>query len=184
MFEHCSYISKRKKSKGALKETRVQLAAQLAEPKSHLAGVGRDERWAAYLREQSIPLSTADRYVEPMRKAQAGPKLLREELATVTPDQIRQLAGKVAASVVRTLKLRADLEAFNMSFGYCLVRGRRLSRSRAAILHLITSDTCLRSLYSSNLFKVDRAIAVANSGWRKCCWQGWDECQIAHQLGY
>ncbi len=110
--EHRAHISETKKSKQALKETRIQLAANLADLKSHLAGSGRDGRWAAYLREQSIPLSTADRYVEAHRKAQAGPKLLCEELAKVTPEQIRRLAEKVAASVTRTLKETADLEAF------------------------------------------------------------------------
>jgi hypothetical protein len=87
------------------KSLRLALAEKLHEMKTILVGTGREGRWAGYLREQGLPVATADRLVGEHQATLAAPKdkLLSEELPVATVDEVRKLAKKMLPKLCRVL---------------------------------------------------------------------------------
>jgi hypothetical protein len=84
----------------------LQLSREAAfEMKAILVGTGREGRWAPYLREQRLPLATANRHVaeHQARMAQPAEKLLIEQHVEPTADDARKLAAKLLPTLSRTL---------------------------------------------------------------------------------
>jgi hypothetical protein len=93
-----------------MKSLRLELAEKLYEMKAILVGTGREGRWAGYLREQGLPVASADRLVGEHLAKLAVPedKLLSEELPVATVDEVRKLAKKMLpklAKVITTAEL-------------------------------------------------------------------------------
>jgi hypothetical protein len=88
-----------------LKALKLKLSANLHLMKAILVGTGRDGGWAAYLRLQHLPVTTADRYVTQHEASLAPPaeKDPTGELPTPTVDEVRQLAKNMLPKVSRLL---------------------------------------------------------------------------------
>jgi hypothetical protein len=94
-----------RRTRAELKALRLELAEKLHEMKAILVGTGREGRWAPYLREQRLPLATANRHVaeHQARMAQPAEKLLIEQHVEPTADDARKLAAKLLPTLSRTL---------------------------------------------------------------------------------
>ena len=106
-LEHGGQVANSKRTRKELQATRSKLATELAALKAHLARAGRSGRWAKYLREQRIPLATADRYVKSYNKIEINPNLASEEVSKEpTAEQMQALATKIAKSTYGKYLLR------------------------------------------------------------------------------
>ena len=87
------------------KSLRWALAEKLYVMKAILVGTGREGRWAPYLREQGLPVASADRLVGEHQAKLTAPKdkLLSEELPVATVDDVRKLAKKMLPKLCRVL---------------------------------------------------------------------------------
>jgi hypothetical protein len=94
-----------RRTRAELKSLRQQLSEKLHSLKAILVGTGREGGWAPYLREQKLPLATANRYVaeHQARIAQPAEKLLIEQHVEPTADDARKLAAKLLPTLSRTL---------------------------------------------------------------------------------
>ena len=97
-----------KGSKAVVKQTRVEskalkleLSANLHLMKAILVRTGRSGGWAAYLRAQHLPLSSADRLVAEHEATLAPPakKVLSEEVSTATTAEVQAMARKMAGKL-------------------------------------------------------------------------------------
>jgi len=94
-----------RRTRAELKSLRQQLSEKLHSLKAILVGTGREGGWAPYLREQKLPLATANRYVaaHQAKLAQPAEKLLTEQHVEPTADDARKLAVKLLPTLSRTL---------------------------------------------------------------------------------
>jgi hypothetical protein len=94
-----------RRTRAELKTLKLELGAKLSSMKSLLVRTGRGGGWAAYLRAQRLPVSSADRYVAQHEATLALPveKVLTEELPEPTVDQVRQFAQKLLPKLCKTL---------------------------------------------------------------------------------
>ncbi len=103
-----------RRSRAALQQLRTQLSEPLYRYKTLLGGTGRGGKWAKFLKQQNIALSTADRYVRAYEDAQASKrgKLLSEELSVPTDEQVATLVKKVQPRLSRELTTAASVQLF------------------------------------------------------------------------
>jgi hypothetical protein len=94
-----------RRTRAEMKTLRLELGSKLHAMKAILVGTGREGRWAPYLREQKLPVATANRHVaeHQARIAQPAEKLLTEQHVEPTADDARKLAAKLLPSLSRTL---------------------------------------------------------------------------------
>jgi hypothetical protein len=94
-----------KRTRAEMKALRLELAEKLYIMKLILARTGRGGGWAAYLRAQKLPLTSADRLVAQHEATltPAAEKVTTGELSTSTVEEIRQLARKTLLKVSRFL---------------------------------------------------------------------------------
>lgn len=86
-----------------LQQSKDELKTRLHAYKKILVGTGRDGRWAEFLREQKIPISTADRYVkEHDEKLGEANKLLSENPLSAA-DRVGILVKKMVPSLRKKL---------------------------------------------------------------------------------
>jgi hypothetical protein len=104
-------------TRAELKTIRRELGQKLFEMKSILVRTGRSGGWAAYLRSQKLPLTTADRYVlEHEVRLSPAANLPSGELSEPTEDEIRQSAQKLIPRLSRLLSTQEAVYHFVHEF--------------------------------------------------------------------
>jgi hypothetical protein len=108
----------------AVAHEKGKLAASLSEYKSLFAKKGRNGKWAAFLRDQKIPLSTADHYVSIHRRAAAQGviKRVEQDSHVVTPAQITGIVKKTVTALTKKLKTGDDINSFLTQFNDAMSR--------------------------------------------------------------
>ncbi len=94
-----------RRTRAEMKTLRLELGSKLHAMKAILVGTGREGGWAPYLREQKLPVATADRLVGEHQATLAAPKdkFLSEELPEVTVDEVRKLTKKMLSKLQHLL---------------------------------------------------------------------------------
>ena len=91
-----------RRTRAELKTLKRELSAKLHIMKTILVRTGRGGGWAAYLRLQHLPVTTADRYVA-QHEASLAPPAEKDPTGELTVDEVRQLAKKLLRNVSRLL---------------------------------------------------------------------------------
>ncbi len=91
-----------RRTRAQLKELRLELGASLSAMKSLLARTGRGGGWAAYLRAQKLPLTSADRLVA-QHEATLTPREEKLTNGEFTVEEARKLAQKMLPRLCRVL---------------------------------------------------------------------------------
>jgi hypothetical protein len=100
-----------RQSRAELKALRLALAEKLHAMKQILVRTGRGGGWASYLREQHLPLTTADRLVAE-HEAALAPKEEKVPNGGFTVEDARKLAQKMLP------KLNGVLSTAELAFGF------------------------------------------------------------------
>jgi hypothetical protein len=118
---HNKKSSSVKQSREELNRLRTSLSIELHAYKKLLVGTGRDGRWAPFLKERGIPLSTGDRYVKRQEDALARipGKVLTEELPP-TAAEVTQKVRKLAPGLIRFLTNPESVSRFMLELGAAL----------------------------------------------------------------
>jgi hypothetical protein len=107
-------VSSVKETKAAYRVQLADVAARLSKLKEILCSKGRDGRWAEFLREQRIPLSSADRYVNTHRRTvrEAGLKLPGEEFQELSPEEITMMVNRMVPALKKKLRTSLAITKF------------------------------------------------------------------------
>jgi hypothetical protein len=111
-------------SRKELEEIRTSLSKRLYNLKHLLVRTGREGKWTEFLRQQDIPRTTADRYVDkwkrsisPLEKRTSG------AIEEPTAEEIAQMVKKLRPKLVRQLTTRGSINLFMAELGAALEIG-------------------------------------------------------------
>jgi hypothetical protein len=120
--QHQSSKASASMTRDELKRLRDELSIELHSYKFRLVGTGRNGRWAEFLRERGIRLSTADKWVKCYAEelARKEGKILREELKPPTAEEISRKVNMLAPGLRRFLRTPEPVPLFLRELGEAL----------------------------------------------------------------
>jgi hypothetical protein len=111
-----------RRSRHELETMRISLSNRLYEYKHLLARTGRGGKWTEFLREQNIPRTTADRYVEKWKRS-TSPNLEKRTDGAIngpTKEEIAQMVKKLTPKLVLRLTTPDSVNLFMAELGSAL----------------------------------------------------------------
>ena len=111
-----------RRSRQELETLRTSLSNRLYDLKHLLARPGREGKWTEFLRQQNIPRTTADRYVDKWKRS-TSPNLEKRTSGAIeepTAEEIAQLVKKLRPKLVRQLTTPGSINLFMAELGAAL----------------------------------------------------------------
>jgi hypothetical protein len=114
-----------RRSRQELETLRTSLSNRLHDLKHLLARPGREGKWTEFLRQQDIPRTTADRYVDKWKRS-ISPELEKRTSGAIeepTAEEIAQMVKKLRPKLVRQLTTPGSINLFMAELGAALEIG-------------------------------------------------------------